>query len=109
MSLVITGQNTIDRARDSMDCTPWYAELRIRRTLSRKDGGTTTRSRYEMTPSVTLSESRYVQNAAISLFAARRSSGKPSRVVPRSRRMVGSDAVSVAMHSHDMAMMSCVS
>ena len=26
MSLVIHGQNTIDRARDSMDDTPWCAE-----------------------------------------------------------------------------------
>ena len=32
----------------------------------RRGGGTTTRSRYKMTPSATLSESRYVQNAAIS-------------------------------------------
>ena len=78
MSLVISGQNTIDLARDSIDDTPWCAEWRIRRTLSRRDGGTTTRSRYKMTPSVTLSESRYVQIAAISSFAARRSYGKPS-------------------------------
>ena len=61
MSLVIPGQNTIDLARDSMDDTPWCAEWRIRRTLSRRDGGTTTRSRYKMTPSVTLSESRYAR------------------------------------------------
>ena len=65
MSLVIPDQNTIDLARDSMDDTPWCAEWRIRMTLSRRDGGMTTRSRYNMTPSVTLSESRYVQNAAI--------------------------------------------
>ena len=79
MSLVIPGQNpTMDLARDSMDDTPWCAEWRIPMTLSRRDGGTTTRSRYKMTPSVTLSESRYVHNAAISSFAARRSSGKPS-------------------------------
>ena len=75
---VIPGRNTIVLARDSMDDIPWCAEWRIRRTLSQRDGGTTTRSRYKMTPSVTLSESRYVQNAAISSFAARRSSGKPS-------------------------------
>ena len=29
MSLVIPGQNTIDLAGDSMDDTPWCAELRI--------------------------------------------------------------------------------
>ena len=78
MSLVIPGQNTIDLARDSMDDTPWCTEWRIGRTLSRRDGGTTTRSQYKMTPSVMLSESRCVQHAAISSFAARRSSGKPS-------------------------------
>ena len=109
MSLVIPGQNTIDLARDSMDDSPWCAEWRIRWTLSRRDRGTTTQSRYKMTPlRVTLSESRCVQNAAISSFAARRSSGKPSWIVSRSRRMVGSHAVSVAMRCHDMAKMSCV-
>ena len=82
MSLAIPGQNTIDLARDSMDDTPWCAEWRIRRTLSRKVGGTTTRSRYKMTPSVTLSESRYVQNAAISSFAHGDHLGSPLEQCP---------------------------
>ena len=54
MSFVIPGQNTIDPVRDSVDDTPWCSELG--RTWSRRDGGTTTRSRNKMTPSVTLSE-----------------------------------------------------
>ena len=53
ISSVIPGQKTMDRARDSIDETPWWAECRICRTVGLSDVGTTTLSLYIMTPSDT--------------------------------------------------------
>ena len=78
MSLVIPSQNTIDLARDSMDDTPWCAELRIRGTLSRRDGSATTRSRYKMTPVCYVGRVTICPECGDIIICARRSSGKPS-------------------------------
>ncbi len=92
------GQNTIERARDSIDDTqngefevprcegkeelppdPGIGWLRLRRTGSR---GTS-------------------QNAATVSSVSRRVSGKPSAMATMSRHMPGSDDVSMAVHSQD--------
>ena len=58
ISDIIPGQNTDDSALVIMPLVPWWEAWSVDRTFDLRDGGTSTRSLYKITPSTEFRRSR---------------------------------------------------